>query len=119
MFASRGWMRFALFCNLLGALLLFLSFQATSSNVKLISFSNGRTVLCTNGRSVLDVTPNAFSLRAAVECPDQGNAKPIALVTIEYPKMVTAGFILTLLGFTLQWFSFPSEAKPAAPQTSG
>jgi hypothetical protein len=117
MFASRGWMRFALFCNLLGAFLLFLSFQATSSSIKLISSADGQTVFCINGRAALALTQGGFGIGGP--CPDWKNARPIALVAIEYPKMVTAGFVLTLLGFLLQWFSFPSEEKlrPAPPNT--
>jgi hypothetical protein len=117
MFSSRGWMRFALLCNLLGAVLLFLSFQATSSRVNLISFPDGRTIFCVNGHTALAFSQNVLGFGGV--CPDAENAKPIALVTIEHPKMVTAGFVLTILGFLLQWFSFPLEpkSKPMLPST--
>lgn len=58
MFASRGWMRFALLLNLLGTVLLFLSFQATSSNLKIVRTADGRTALCIDQQALLvDITP--------------------------------------------------------------
>jgi len=116
MFASRGWMRFALFCNLLGAFLLFLSFQATSSDVKLISLpNNGTTAFCAYGTNILTARGSAISVGGP--CPAGPDAKPLALVSIEHPRMVTIGFVLTLLGFLLQWFSFPSAPKQETPDS--
>jgi hypothetical protein len=118
MFASRGWMRFALFCNLLGAAFLFLSFQATSSNVRIMTQPGKDTTAFCAYETTIIMHGSQFVIGGL--CPTWPNVKPIALVSIEYPKLVTAGFVLTLLGFMLQWFSFPSEPKPkpTPPDTS-
>src|ERR1700736_962750 len=104
MFASRGWMRFALLCNLLGALFLFLSFQAASSNVRIMTQPGKDTTAFCAYESTIIMHGGQFTM--GVPCPTWPNAKPVALVSIEYPKMVTSGFLLTLFGFMLQWFSF-------------
>jgi len=112
-FASRGWMRFALLCNFLGAVLLFLSFQATSSNFKLITTSDGRSALCVNNRALLTSHPGgAFSLGSST-CPEWEHARPAAVVNVERPAFVTMGFILTLIGFILQFLAFPSSKSVA------
>jgi hypothetical protein len=104
-------MRIALFSNLLGAVLLFMSFQATSSDVQMISDKQtGTTALCAYGTAVLISHQGSFMV-GAPPCPSFANAKPIALVSIEYPWMVTTGFVLTLLGFILQCFSFSADPK--------
>jgi hypothetical protein len=104
MFASRRWMRFALFCNLLGTLLIFLSFQAVSSDVKLLS-SNGRTALCAYGEAV--VVSNNSNVAVAGHCPDWPQSRATPLLTVEHPRTAILGFSLMLLGFFLQWFALP------------
>ena len=108
MFATRGWARFALLCNLLGTVLLFLSFQATSSDFKLITTSDGRSALCVHNRALLIFLPNGGWQLGARECPEWEHARPAAVVNIERPMFVTIGFSLTTLGFLLQFLSLPS-----------
>ena len=108
MFASRGWMRFALLCNLLGTVLLFLSFQATSSNLVLKRAPDGSTAVCIGRLGLFVVRPGETGMGIAGACPAWPNARPTAVVNIEKPYMVTLGFILTSLGFLLQVLAIPS-----------
>ena len=108
MFASRVWARIALICNLAGTMLLFLSFQATSSNFKLITTSDGRSALCVNNYALLEVGPKNTFVIGQANCPEWEHARPAAVVNIERPIFVTIGFALTSLGFFLQFLSIPS-----------
>jgi hypothetical protein len=92
--------------NLAGSVLLFLSFQATSSNVKIVTTKDGRTALCVDGRGLIESGARGFGVGMS-KCPDWENAKPAAVVNIEYPFMVTLGFSLTLAGFLIQYLSVP------------
>lgn len=106
MFASRRWMRFALFCNLLGTLLIFLSFQALSSNVKLLK-SNNETAICASGTAIVEATNSIVT--GSGPCTDWPQAKATTLVSVEHPRTVALGFVLLLLGFFLQWFAIPVD----------
>lgn len=108
MFLSRGWMRLALILNLAGTALLYLSFQATSSTVKIITDPQGDTAICMNGNTVIESSPGGAVGIGAPGCPQLPNAKPIALVTVEKPFFIYLGFAILLLGFLLQLLSIPS-----------
>src|ERR1700691_5183089 len=101
-------MRISLLLNLLGTALLFLSFQATSSNFRLITTSDGRSALCVDQRAMLIALPNGGFQMGIQKCPEWENARPAAVVNIERPSFVTLGFICTTLGFLLQFLSVPS-----------
>ena len=114
MFATRGWMRFALLCNFLGAILLFLSFQATSSNFKLITASDGSSALCVNNRAMMTARPDGGWSIGGGTCPEWEHARPAAVVNSEHPIFVTLGFVLTVLGFLLQFLALPGPRSLAA-----
>jgi hypothetical protein len=108
-FASRAWARFALLCNLAGTVLLFLSFQATSSSFKLIRTNDGRSALCVYGMAFIEAdSSGAFNFGGSQPCPEWERSKSVAVVNIEHPVFVTLGFVLTTLGFLLQFLSIPS-----------
>jgi hypothetical protein len=113
-FASRGWMRFALLCNFVGAVLLFLSFQAASSNFRLVTDKRGDSALCVQDRVLVQSLVNGGIRIGSIRCPQFEDAKPVAVVTIELPWMAYSGFILTLFGFVLQFFAFPGPKSVAA-----
>ena len=113
MFANRAWMRVALFLNLLGTVMLFLSFQATSSNLKLVTTKDGRTALCVENHALAVSLPNGGIALGMAVCPDWENARPAAVVNVEHPAFVSWGFAFTTLGFLIQFLSFPSPKTTA------
>ena len=108
MFSSRGWARFALLCNLARTVLLFLSFQATSSNFRLITTNDGRSALCVYGRALLTSEERGGFSIGSMACPEWEHAKSVAVVNIERPIFVTLGFAFASFGFLLQLLSIPS-----------
>lgn len=111
MFASRGWMRFALLLNLVGTVMLFLSFQATSSKIKIISTPDGNTALCVSGWAIF--VANEKYATFSSPCPEWQNARSVAVVNIEKPILVTVGFSILTMGFLLQFLSIPSPKTVA------
>jgi hypothetical protein len=128
-FSNPKWQRIALSLNLLGTVLLFYSFQATSSDFKLVRSAPGSS-------SVLDQGPYAFhamgvgsttenyalcvsnyTLLASdahsgvsfghMGCPNWDKARPAAIVSIEHPFFEGLGFVCLLAGFLLQFLSVP------------
>jgi hypothetical protein len=106
-FASRGWMRFALLLNLFGTALLFYSFQATSSNVRIVTAPDGTEALCMNQTALFILRARGSEIGMIGPCPDQPNSRAIAVVNIEYPILVTIGFLILVSGFLVQVLSIP------------
>jgi hypothetical protein len=86
--------------------LLFLSFQATSSNIKIVSTGDKRTALCVNGRGLFVIHEDG-GMDMGTACPEWENARPAAVVNVEKPFWVTLGFIIISLGFLLQYLAVP------------
>lgn len=113
MFASKTWARIALALNVFGTVLLFYSFQATSSDMRIVTTRKGETALCVNNATVISSGPSEqkgttrFSIGKAT-CPQWEDTKPAAVVNVEHPRLVTLGFSLTFVGFVIQFFSVPS-----------
>jgi hypothetical protein len=106
---SRKWQKVGLAANLAGAVLLWLSFQATSSNLKIVTTTDHRTALCAAGRALIVDDPlHGGTAFGVARCPEWENARPAAVVNVELPFLVTLGFILLLLGFAVQYFSIPN-----------
>jgi hypothetical protein len=99
-------MRCALVLNLLGTAMLFFSFQATSSNIRVIRSPNNRTALCIDQVALFAAEGRGWAI--GVGCPTWPNARAVAVVNIEHPRLVTLGFIILSLGFLLQFLSIPS-----------
>ena len=106
MFSNRKWQRFALFLNLLGTVLLFASFQATSSDFRLVTTKDHRYALCVDKSALIVKGENGFGI-GEQSCPEWDNARPAAVVNFERPWMVKTGLILTILGFLMQFLAIP------------
>jgi hypothetical protein len=85
-----------------------MSFQATSSDFKLITAPDGASALCVKGRAVVISQANGGWAMGVDRCPDWEHARPAAVVNVEIPSLVTFGFIFITAGFLLQFLSIPS-----------
>jgi hypothetical protein len=138
--ANPKWQKWALLLNLVGTIILFYSFQATSSDFRLVtapsraggphppaqmtagpgrvpgseaSRADKQYALCVNNYTLLS-SDAASGIRFAYSgCPNWENARPAAVVSIEHPTFVGIGFTLLVLGFGLQYFAVPKPATIA------
>jgi hypothetical protein len=112
-FSNPSWTRIALVANLVGTVLLFWSFQATSSAFRLIRLDLGNSTfeyrICAD-----EITISAVNTRGAIfmnmrPCPFSLDKRPVAIVTTEHQALVTVGFIFLLAGFFVQMLAaFPA-----------
>jgi len=114
-FANRRWNQAALLLNLCGTLLLFWSFQATSSDFKLVTSKTAgeQYALCVNDYTVISSDGMNGIHLGHRGCPNWEGAKPAAVVNIEHPFFEGLGFVLLLAGFLLQFFSIPQPETVA------
>jgi hypothetical protein len=115
-FSSRRWQRVALALNVIGAGILFFSFQATSSDFRLVTVNEksvlspepiARYALCVNNFTVLETNSKGSLTIGHVGCPDWEHSRPAAVVNFEHPSFVTLGLIMLVLGFFLQFLAVP------------
>ncbi len=107
MFANRKWQRIALTLNLLGMVLLFLSFQATSSNFKFVTTPEKLSYMCVYDKAFFVRSPEGGLSMGVFDCPQK--ARAAAIVNAEHPAFIFIGFGLSGLGFLLQLLSIPSS----------
>lgn len=123
MFSNPKSMRVALVLNLLGTAALFYSFQATSSNFRLVTTKNEimfgkqeQSALCVYGRALItEYSDGSGSMFGP--CPDIKNSRAAAVVNIEHPSLEGGGFLLLVAGFLLQLFSVPKPETIASIRT--
>jgi hypothetical protein len=115
LFANRKWAQFALILNLLGTVALFYSFQATSSNFRLVTvedksvLGNGeQSALCVYGHAMMTAGRSGGWSIGGGPCPDWEHARAAAVVNIEHPTFEGLGFICLAAGFFVQLLSVPS-----------
>jgi hypothetical protein len=96
--------------NLLGTVALFYSFQATSSNFRLVTHKT-ESVLAGVEEEVAG--KNGGWKIGGGSCPDWEHAKAAAVVNIEHPMFEGLGFTLVIFGFALQYFAVPQPKTVA------
>ena len=109
MFGSRKWTKVALVMNVAGTFLLFYSFQATSSDFRLVTAKSYSVVageikqyaLCVNNYTLLETDSRHGIMVGSANCPDWQHARPAAVVNIEHPSFLTIGFSLLFFGFIM------------------
>jgi hypothetical protein len=107
--------------NVAGTFLLFYSFQATSSDFRLVTAKSYSVVageikqyaLCVNNYTLLETDSRHGIMVGSANCPDWQHARPAAVVNIEHPSFLTIGFSLLFFGFIIQFFAVP-EPKTIA-----
>jgi hypothetical protein len=112
------WARIALLLNLAGTILLALSFQATSSDFRLVTALgydlNGKVAtgvtayaLCVNDYTLL-VTDSARGVGIGHKgCPNWESSRPSAVVTSEHPLFLYLGLGCSAIGFFMQLLIIP------------
>lgn len=104
--------RFALFLNLLGGVLLFYSIQVTSSKISIVNGVDGSTSLCWNNLAFISASPNGRWVIAG-PCPVAANRQQTAVIATEHPTFIRLGFLLVLIGFLIQyWFERDDPLLP-------
>jgi hypothetical protein len=114
--SSRGWARVALAANLVGTVMLFYSFQATSSRFRLvttkISTATGEkeehSALCIYETNMLSTSNKGGWQIGGGPCPGWEHSKAAAVINIEQPWLAAFGFILSFMGFAIQFAAVPS-----------
>jgi hypothetical protein len=131
--SNLKWQKAALLLNLAGTIILFYSFQATSSDFKLVvapyvpppprvlpngqilpnrfpSYGTKQYALCVNNYTLIASDASSSIMMGHAGCPNWENARPAAVVNIEHPTFEGIGFALLIIGFSLQYFSVPHPA---------
>jgi hypothetical protein len=105
--------------NIAGAGLLYWSFQATSTDLLLVTGSqmNG---FCVAGHVMFAMAPDGKGLLmgGGVDCPEGPAAKRTAVVNTEHPSFNSLGWFLIILGFVLQLLSLEYPEPPTLVHTS-
>ncbi len=91
--------------NLLGGAFLLFSFQATSTDLLMVSGKGGETAFCV-GKDAFFVMRPGHGIGVGTTCPEsKGDARPTAVVNTDRPAFVTIGLVLVLCGFFAQLLS--------------
>ena len=91
--------------------LLFLSFQATSSNFRFVATPEGDNAICAFQTAFMVHHKDGSTTVGTFECPP--NARPAAIVNSEHPAFIFVGFALSALGFFIQLLTVPSAESVA------
>lgn len=104
------------FLNLLGSFLVFLSFQATSTNLLVIANKDQSFAFCIGDRAIFGLIPGGRGTYIGTACPTGTDAKPAAVVNTDSPGLAKFGWILIAFGFFLQMFSIEKPQLVTVPQ---
>ena len=114
-FGSQKWTRIALVLNVCGAILLFYSFQATSSSFRLIRRTGNSALthdiseysICVEDYTLLSTDARRGIFMGHSGCPTAQDDRRAAVVNTEHPTFVTIGFLSIVAGFIIQFFAVP------------
>jgi hypothetical protein len=94
--------------NVLGSLLVFLSFQATSTRLLLVTSndkSDKTAAFCIGDRAFFGISKDGSGTMMGYACPQSENMKPTVVANSDAPWMGKFGWFLLLLGFFGQVYS--------------
>jgi hypothetical protein len=104
--------------NLLGSLLVFASFQATSTKLLLVTGNGKEIAFCIGDRAVFGLSPDGRGMMMGYRCPTGDTAKPAAVVNTDAPWMAISGWMILAAGFGLQFFSIEKPKEIIIPKPS-
>lgn len=90
---------------LAGTVALFFAFQTTSSDFRFVTTRWNTKALCADNKVLVESFPNGGWRIGSNACPDWEKANPAAVVKVENPLGVWAGFGLLVLGSVMQVFA--------------
>jgi hypothetical protein len=96
----------------------FLSFQATSTNLLVIANKDKSFAFCIGDRAVFGLVPGGMGTYIGAKCPEGTDAKPAAVVNTDSPGLAKFGWILIGFGFFLQMFSIEKPQPVTVPHVS-
>lgn len=96
--------------NLIGAFLVFRSFQATSADFFLTTLKNGNKAFCVDKNALITWSPNGVGLGMPNGCAEVAGTPRVAVVLRDSSALSTIGWALLLFGFFLQVFSIEPSA---------
>lgn len=111
--------RWSAFLNLLGALLVFLSFQTASTNLLFVTERGTKNVaFCIGDRAVFGLTHDGQGMTMGFACPLGSDAKPAAVINTDSPWLMVFGWSVLVLGFFLQLFSVEKPSSVVIPHVT-
>ncbi len=103
--SKSHWAQISAFLNLLGSVFLFLSFQATSTSLLLVSGADKSTSFCVGDTAMFKFSESGTGVEMGTKCPIAANSKPTAVVNTDLPELAKWGWIVLVIGFLVQIFS--------------
>ena|ERR1700730_18187628 len=101
--------------NLIGAALIFWSFQAASTKLLLVTGQGKDVAFCIGDRAMFGLTKDGQGLAMGYACPSGDTMKPTVVANTDKPWMATVGWGMLVLGFVFQLASVEKKPKPDFP----
>jgi hypothetical protein len=108
------WASLSLLLNALGFVLLFVAFQASSSDLKIVR-KDDTFALCFSGTALFQASGNGRYFGMAKEYSSCSDGKPTAIVNSDFPWLGKIGFLFILVSF---WAQLKSIDRTEATLTS-
>jgi hypothetical protein len=114
--ARPNYQRAALIVNVAGAVMIFLAFQANSSDFSLVTGTNPVTgskvfTICAEGRPMMrtDAGANMSMIGPAYNTCPADDSNKVALVRSDHPSFAWWGFFAIIIALFVQIFGVPAD----------
>jgi len=101
---KRSAARFALILSFAGSIALFFSFESNSSRVQIVDRGAGTAAIC-SGNELILMVDNRGNTSVGTRAPCPEGARSIALVKVDHPMLVKAGWLLLVASTVIGFFS--------------
>ena len=97
--------RWSAVLSFVGSVVVFLSFQATSTSLLLVKGTDKTTSFCVGDVAMLKLSADGKGLSMATKCPLAEDSRPTAVVSTDLPWLSNLGWFILTVGFFMQIFS--------------